>query len=147
MKQLIIIIATLFFSYTTMQAQSSAPKADSAKTATTKKTPIVKPTMKFESESHDFGNVTANSNVSYSFKFKNTGKTPITIYSAKGSCGCTQVVADSKPIKPNETSLVTVTYHASSAGEGKFTKLITLLSNADVKIKKLSIHGNIVPKK
>lgn len=147
MKNLIIIIATLFFSYTTTQAQSCAPKADSAKIATTKKAPIVKPTMKFESESHDFGNVTAGSNVSYTFKFKNTGKTPITIYSAKGSCGCTQVVADTKPIKPNETSLVTVTYHASSTGEGKFAKLVTLLSNADVKIKKLSLHGNIVPKK
>jgi hypothetical protein len=147
MKHFIIVVTVLVFYCINLQAQSASPKTDTAKTTTVAKKPAVKPTMKFVSESHDFGNVTADSNVTHTFKFKNTGKTPITIFSAKGSCGCTQVVADTKPIKPGETSLITVTYHASASGEGKFTKLITVLSNADIKIKKLSIHGNIMPKK
>ena len=45
--------------------------------------------MTFESTEYDFGSVNEGEVVDYTFKFTNTGKTPLLISKATASCGCT----------------------------------------------------------
>ena len=43
----------------------------------------------FENDVHDYGSIKQGANGSYEFKFKNSGKEPLIISNAQGSCGCT----------------------------------------------------------
>ena len=47
------------------------------------------PQLSFATESHDFGTIKEGDVVETEFKFTNTGKGPLIISSAQGSCGCT----------------------------------------------------------
>jgi len=47
------------------------------------------PEISFEKEVHDFGTIDYAGDGTYAFKFTNTGKEPLKITDAKGSCGCT----------------------------------------------------------
>ena len=49
-----------------------------------------KPTVKFETESRDFGEIQEKEGpVSYVFKYTNTGSTPLVLTQVQASCGCT----------------------------------------------------------
>ena len=49
----------------------------------------MKPTMDFKDTLHNFGPMHEDEKVEYEFSFMNSGKTPLIITSAYGSCGCT----------------------------------------------------------
>lgn len=97
--------------------------------------------LSFKTETIDYGTINKNSNGNRTFSFKNTGKSPIIITSVKGSCGCTVATKPSKPIMPNETSEIGVTYDTKRVGS--FSKTITVVSNASEKSKVLRIKGMI----
>lgn len=100
--------------------------------------------MTFETESHDFGNIEYAGNGTYEFKFKNTGKEPLIITDAKGSCGCTvPTYPKNTPIKPGESEVIKVTYDTKRAGN--FTKTVTIHSNANAGDKVLTIKGHVEP--
>jgi hypothetical protein len=82
----------------------------------------------FEKDVHDFGTIEQGANGTYEFKFKNTGKEPLIISNAQGSCGCTVPVWPKEPVKPFESSVIKVTYDTKRVGA--FTKTVTLSSNA-----------------
>lgn len=104
------------------------------------------PLIEFEEETHNFGKIREGEKVSYSFKFKNTGKSDLIITDAKGSCGCTVPNYPTKPIKPGEDGIVDVTF--DSAGKsGKQNKTVTLLTNSEPSTKILTIIGEIEPAK
>ncbi|MDE5844141.1 MAG: DUF1573 domain-containing protein [Muribaculaceae bacterium] len=104
------------------------------------------PTIKFESEKHDFGNIKeANGLVTATFTFKNTGDGPLVITSAKSTCGCTNPKYSQKPIKPGETSEISVTYNPVGR-PGEFFKEVTVKTNdKNHKRLKLIIKGNVIP--
>ncbi|HEY0029787.1 MAG TPA: DUF1573 domain-containing protein [Bacteroidia bacterium] len=94
----------------------------------------------FDKETHDFGTVEYAGNGTYEFRFKNTGKEPLIITDAKGSCGCTvPTYPKNVPIKPGETQVIKVTYDTKRAGN--FTKTVTVTSNAKTPSKVLTIKG------
>src|SRR5882672_1505850 len=67
--------------------------------------------MTFDTDVHDFGSIEYAGNGTYEFKFKNTGKEPLIISDAKGSCGCTvPTYPKDVPIKPGESNVIKVTY-------------------------------------
>jgi hypothetical protein len=45
------------------------------------------PVIKFEKEVYDFGKIKTGDKVTYDFKFKNTGKSPLIIIDAVATCG------------------------------------------------------------
>ncbi|MFN7014382.1 MAG: DUF1573 domain-containing protein, partial [Bacteroidia bacterium] len=59
--------------------------------------------IKFEKETHDFGKIKQHSDAIYYFKFTNTGKEPLIITDAKGSCDCTVPEWPKQPIRPGES--------------------------------------------
>src|SRR5688572_12103946 len=85
MKRIVLTLAAVTFSIGFSVAQEKM--ATPVKPAATASTSLAEIT--FEKETHDFGTIEYAGNGTYEFKFKNTGKEPLIISDAKGSCGCT----------------------------------------------------------
>ncbi|HWZ35443.1 MAG TPA: DUF1573 domain-containing protein, partial [Mucilaginibacter sp.] len=56
--------------------------------------------IKYEASAFDFGKIKQGEKVSHSFKFTNTGKSPLIVTSAVASCGCTTPVWPKSPVLP-----------------------------------------------
>jgi hypothetical protein len=101
------------------------------------------PVIEFEEETHDFGKITQGEKVSYSFKFKNTGKSNLLISSAQASCGCTVPKPPTEPLPAGTSNKIDVTFD-SNGKSGKFDKQITVLTNCEPNTKILKITGEII---
>jgi|DewCreStandDraft_4_1066084.scaffolds.fasta_scaffold329018_1 hypothetical protein len=100
------------------------------------------PVFKFEKDEHDFGKIIEGEKVTYSFKFKNVGKSDLVIASASASCGCTVPDFPKNPVKPNEEATITVSFN--SAGRSGFQhKTVTLVANTQPSNYTLSIKAMI----
>ena len=102
------------------------------------------PVMAFETETVDYGVIEQGSDPYRVFKFTNTGNAPLIITNAKGSCGCTVPTYPKEPIGPGETSEIKVRYDTNRLG--KFTKRVTLTTNAGEEKQMLTIQGKVVQK-
>lgn len=96
----------------------------------------------FDSEEIDYGTIEKDADGVRVFKFKNTGDAPIVISNAKGSCGCTVPTYSKNVIAPGETGEIQVKYATNRVG--KFTKTVTLTSNASEPSKILRIKGEVL---
>ncbi len=97
------------------------------------------PEITFESEIHDYGTIKQGADGGCEFKFKNTGKDPLIISNARGSCGCTVPTWPKEPIMKGQTGSIKVHYDTKRVGA--FTKTVTLNSNAKTDPKVLTIKG------
>jgi uncharacterized cupredoxin-like copper-binding protein len=86
------------------------------------------PQIKFEQTEFDGGTIVQGEVMNYAFKFKNVGKSDLTIESAKASCGCTASAPKNTTIKPGESSQIDVSFN-SQGRSGSQTKTITVVSN------------------
>lgn len=82
----------------------------------------------------------------YSFHFTNTGTAPLIINQAFASCGCTVPDFTKDPIKPGERGSINVTYNGEGLLPGRFSKTITIRSNAKSRIVRLVIEGEMTGK-
>lgn len=100
--------------------------------------------IKFEALEINYGNIEKGADGVRNFKFTNTGKAPLIISDAKGSCGCTVPTYPKEPIMPGETAEIKVKYDTNRIGA--FTKYVTLTTNATNETStKLKIHGTVNP--
>src|SRR5436190_11363675 len=99
------------------------------------------PEISFSFEQYDYGTVKYGSDGSCEFKFKNTGKEPLIISNARGSCGCTVPTWPKEPIMKGQTGTIKVHYDTKRVGA--FTKTVTLESNAKSSTKVLTIKGTV----
>lgn len=100
----------------------------------------------FEKDSHDFGKIhESDGRVTTVFNFKNEGMTPLVLSNVRASCGCTTPKWTHEPIEPGATGAITVTYNPNGR-PGKFSKTITVSSNATEPTKRLYIKGEVIPK-
>jgi len=102
------------------------------------------PEILFSTDVMDYGTVEYNGDGLREFKFTNTGKEPLIITRAKGSCGCTVPTWPKEPIMPGKTGSIKVKYATNRPG--RFTKTITITSNAKSPTKRLTIKGTVKPK-
>ena len=98
-------------------------------------------TIDFESKVVDYGVIEHNSDGARKFVFTNNGTEPLIIKNAKGSCGCTVPTWPREPIAPGETAEIGVKYATNRVG--KFTKTITLTTNASKRPTILTIKGEV----
>lgn len=101
------------------------------------------PIMKFKSKHHTFGELVQGEKVKHTFKFTNTGNTPLIINNAKATCGCTVPSWPKEPILPNEKGAIEVVFN-SEGKMGAFNKTITINANTMPNTNKISISGNII---
>lgn len=128
MKSLISLIAIIFVGLTA-NAQDNAA------------------VFKFEHTTHNFGNIEQGPDATHSFKFKNTGNTPLIIQRCSASCGCTIPKWSKDPIMPGKTGTIDIKF-ATKDKVGSFTKTIYIKSNAK-SLKEtfdLYIKGSVIPK-
>lgn len=100
------------------------------------------PVISFEREVIDYGTVTKGGDGMREFRFTNTGKSPLIISNAKGSCQCTVPSYPKHPIKPGESGVIKVQYNTSRTGP--INKSVTITSNARTATKVLRIKGQVV---
>ena len=100
-------------------------------------------TVQLIDSAYDFGNVTDGDKVEYSYRFRNTGKSPLIIASAVASCGCTVPEKPEEPIKPGETGFLKVVFN-SKGRVGEVHKTITVTSNAYPKFPELELTGHVI---
>ncbi len=97
--------------------------------------------MDFETDIVDYGTIEQGADPYREFKFTNTGKEPLIITNAKGSCGCTIPEWPKEPINPGESSVIKVRYDTKRIGA--FTKTVTISSNATTPTKVIKIKGKV----
>lgn len=90
---------------------------------------------------HDFGAIPQSTPVTYNFVFTNTGKAPLILSNAVGSCGCTAAEWPKDAIPAGKTGVIKVTYNAAAAGT--FDRTVTLTSNATNPTTVLHIKGDV----
>ena len=104
------------------------------------------PVITFEKTEHDFGKINeSDGRVSTVFTFKNQGMAPLVLTNVRASCGCTTPTWTKEPVEPGQTGSITVTYNPNGR-PGKFSKTITITSNATEATKKVYIKGEVIPK-
>lgn len=88
--------------------------------------------IRFNEEVHDFGNVDVNTDNPHSFVFTNTGKEPLLITNAKGSCGCTVPSWPKDPIMPGAIGKIDVVFKPSKGQAGMpQEKTVTITANTE----------------
>lgn len=86
------------------------------------------PKITFEKTTHDFGQIPDDKPVETVFKFTNTGKTPLEIVQAAGSCGCTVPALSKKTYAPGETGEIKVSFNPHNRRDKQHTQ-VTVTSN------------------
>lgn len=103
--------------------------------------------IKFDKTEHDFGTFSESSPVvSTVFTFTNVGEAPLVIHQAIASCGCTVPEYSKEPILPGKTGTIKVTYNGAGKFPGKFSKSITIRTNAKTELMRLIVKGFMTAK-
>lgn len=139
MKKLISLFSILLVSAVCLKAQEGVKSTEPAAAPSASAAEI-----QFDNELHDFGVIKFAGNGTYEFKFKNTGKEPLIITDARGSCGCTvPTYPKNTPVNPGNFQKIKVTYDTKRPGN--FTKTVTVYSNAKTPEKVITIKGFVEP--
>lgn len=149
MKSIItmFVIAAFSFSAAAQEAAKPAKKEKPAK-AKTEKTEAPASTTKqagpvvFKALEINRPNIAFGADETFTFEFKNTGKTPVIISNVQTSCGCTTADKPSEPVQPGKSSKISVKYDTKRVGD--FTKTITVTTNVGDPIV-LTIKGKVAP--
>ena len=100
------------------------------------------PVMTFAENQFDFGDIQPDSKVRHTFRFTNTGKSPLLIADATASCGCTTPSWTKEPIAPGGTGEMEVLFD-SRGKEGLVNKQVSVRANTQPNITVIYIKGNI----
>ena len=137
MKKITTIVALLsMFAFAGNAQESVVPNTDPNA-----------PEIKVENEVLDYGTVEFDANGVREFKFKNVGKSPLTITSVQGECGCTSTTIDGKPgwpqepILPGKGGAIKVKYDTKRVG--RFDKNVTITTNGKLTTIKVKIKGEV----
>lgn len=129
MKKFFLITALSFGLVPMIQAQAPSVTTPPASRPTA-------PVMTFDALEYNFGSIKQGEVVTREFRFRNTGKEPLLINGAQGSCGCTVPEYPKEPIKPNESGVIKVTFN--SAGKmGVQDKTVVITYDTD---KTITLH-------
>ena len=101
------------------------------------------PTMVFEEESFDFGEISQGEKVEHRFAFTNNGDADLIISTATGSCGCTVPSFPKEPIAPGQTSEILVVFD-SNGKKGAQHKRVTVVANTNPNKTVIAIMTNVL---
>jgi hypothetical protein len=142
MKALLTMFVLAVFTCTAT-AQEVAKTKDKEKTTKTKAPKKEKLPVTFKTLVIDRPNIAYGADETFSFEFKNTGKTPVVISNVQTSCGCTTASKPDQPVAPGKSSVISVKYDTKRVGE--FTKTITVTTNVQPEPIVLTIKGKVAP--
>jgi hypothetical protein len=101
------------------------------------------PVIEFTKVEHDFGKVIQGEVVSYSFRFKNTGKTDLVIANISAACGCTATQYPKTPVKPGEEEKIEVIFN-SAGRQGFQNKTLSVAANTQPSTTVLTVKAQVI---
>lgn len=93
---------------------------------------------------HDFGKIKQGEYVSTNFKFANTGKKPLFVIKAEGSCGCTVPRWTREAVLPGNEGNIFVQFDSHNK-KGEVEKTVTVTTNTEPRNTVLTIKSTVVP--
>lgn len=99
--------------------------------------------MVFKDQVHDFGVIPDDKKVYTQFEFTNTGKEPLIILGAEGSCGCTVPSWPQKSIAPGDTGSIEVAFDPNGKS-GEQSKIVTITANTRPQTTVISVKATII---
>ncbi len=121
-----------------LSSTETADLADGSTEAEPEKPKLPPTSMTFKEVVYDFGEVNEGDKSKHIFEFTNTGKQPLLISNARGSCGCTVPSWPKEPIGPGESGSIEVEYN-SKGKKGAVQQTITIDANTNPPVTKLTI--------
>ena len=143
-----LLIVALFLSaaFVNAQDQKAAPAAATPAPAVAPTAAVVDnknaPEMTFEHDEYNFGTVKQGEKVTHIFTFTNTGKEPLIITNAAGSCHCTVPEWPKDPVLKGQKASIKVVFD-SSGKMGLQDKTVTIQSNAKTNPKIIHVKGTV----
>ena len=98
--------------------------------------------VKFAESEYSFGKIKQDTENKHIFKFTNTGKEPLLIENARGSCGCTVPKYPKEPIAPGATGDIEVVYKPGKQ-KGMQTKTVTITANTEPSTTMIKISAEV----
>ena len=131
MKKITLLLGFIAASFTVAQTVSAQA--------------VLGPKIAFEKDFVDYGDVDYGSNRERVWTFKNTGKEPLMIVNAVGSCGCTVPSFPKEPIMPGKTAEIKINYDTNRPGP--IAKTVTVTTNEPEGSNQvvIKVKGNIKP--
>lgn len=148
MKKIVLLfaaVATMALTSCNEKATAKIDDANLAQIADQEKVAGDYPVMTFEEKEFDFGTVAEGTEVSHEFKFKNTGKAPLIVVNAKGSCGCTIPTWSKDPIAPGAEGTMLVKFNSTGKPNAQ-SKNVTITANTEAGTEVITIKGFVTPK-
>jgi hypothetical protein len=99
-------------------------------------------TAEYSETFFDFGKIKETDTVSHKFIIKNTGKDPLFIFKAAGSCDCVRAVYSQEPIAPGTETVMTV-FFAGKGRKGQQNRSVMVNTNTDPAEMVLRITGEV----
>lgn len=143
---LTLLLPALAFLFTGCGANNTSPKGteipDSTQTGGTTAVELM-------GGEADLGKITVGDTLFHTFKFKNTGTSPLVLDGEpKVTCECTKVMAYPKnPVQPGATDSVVMRYASKETQTGMQKKAIAMKANTEPPVTKLKFKVEVSPKK
>jgi len=99
-------------------------------------------TATYSETKYDFGKVTEGDTIKHVIKLQNTGKDPLFIFKAKGSCECVRVLFNSETIAPGESQDITVAF-LTKGRKGKQLRTAMIDTNTDPAEMVITLTGEV----
>lgn len=133
----LVVVLSLGFSATAQEKVSGTKTNAKAKTEK-----VAKPAVEFKTLLIERNDIPYGADETFSFEFKNNGKTPVIVSNVQTSCGCTKASQPEAPVQPKQSSKIAVKYDTKRVGA--FVKTITVTTNVGEPIV-LTIKGTVLP--
>jgi hypothetical protein len=102
------------------------------------------PMITFDSAVCNFGTLAIGEKWVHTYRFTNTGKSPLIITQVNPSCGCTTAKDwPQQPIAPGEEGQITVEFNSNS-NSGQVDKSVSVLTNCVPSVWVLRIQGTVI---
>ena len=125
---------------------NNTPKKETDDTASTANATTA---IELEGGEADLGKITVGDTLFHTFKFKNTGQSPLVLDGEpKVTCECTKVMAyPQNPVQPGAMDSVVMRYASKETQTGMQKKAIALKANTEPPVTKLKFRVEVNPKK
>ncbi|MCL2168174.1 MAG: DUF1573 domain-containing protein [Lentimicrobiaceae bacterium] len=101
------------------------------------------PEIQFDNLSYNFGKVIQGEVLSYTFHFKNVGKSSLIIADVQASCGCTTSIPPKAPIRPNEKGEISISFD-SKHKTGEVISYLLVTANTYPAQTVLTVNANVI---
>ncbi|MFN8316162.1 MAG: DUF1573 domain-containing protein [Chitinophagales bacterium] len=141
---LLVLGVNTYFSFKSEDNSLKIRQADTESVPAIKSMPdLPKTALRFDSLIHNFGVIKDDKKQYHAFEFTNTGKEPLIILGAEGSCGCTVPSWPRDPIAPGKSAKIEVSFDPNGKS-GEQSKIVTVTSNTEPTTSILTITATII---